>query len=208
MRERIGKDVAPARVITNALQPADFAARVTDPGAADFLFVGELRHLKGVDVLLRALAKIAASRPVSAVIVGAGAERDALEALSAELGLERSVTFTGAMPAAEAFRRGRCIVVPSRAESLPYIVLEAAAAGIPLIATDVGGIGEVTAGSDTPLIPAGDVEALARAMQGFLDHPAGAQARAERLRELVRRRFAVAATTAAGLAFYGELLER
>lgn len=206
--ERVGKDLARSRVITNALQPADFLARVTDPDAADFLFVGELRHLKGVDVLLRALARIAASRPVTAVIVGAGAERAALEALSSELGLEGSVTFTGAMPAAEAFRRGRCIVVPSRAESLPYIVLEAAAAGIPLIATNVGGIGEVTAGSDTPLVPAGDVEALARAMQGFLEHPAGAQARAERLRELVRRRFAVAATTAAGLEFYRELLER
>jgi glycosyltransferase involved in cell wall biosynthesis len=205
---RVGKDLVPTRVITNALQPADFAARVIDPDAADFLFVGELRHLKGVDVLLRALARIAASRPVSAVIVGAGAERDALEALSAELGLERSVSFTGAMPAPEAFRRGRCIVVPSRNESLPYIVLEAAAAGIPLIATDVGGIGEVTAGSDTALIPADDVEALARAMQANLDDPAGAQARALRLRELVRRRFAVAATTAAGLAFYGELLGR
>lgn len=207
-QRRVGKDLAPSRVITNALQPADFAPRVLDRDAADFLFVGELRHLKGVDVLLRALSEIANERAVSAVIVGAGADRAALEKLAAELGLENAVTFTGALPATEAFKRGRCIVVPSRAESLPYIVLEAAAAEVPLIATDVGGIGEVTAGSDTRLIPAGDVEALASAMDRFLDHPAAAQVRARHLKEHVRRRFAVAATTAAGLAFYGELLDR
>jgi glycosyltransferase involved in cell wall biosynthesis len=157
-------------------------------------------------VLLRALAKIAPRRPVSTLIVGGGAEREALEALSAELRLENNVTFAGPMPAAAAFRRGRAIVVPSRAESLPYIVLEAAAAEIPLIATDVGGIGEVTAGTDTRLLPAGDVEALAAAMDRFLDHPAAAQIRARHLKEHVRRRFAIAATTGAVLAFYGELL--
>lgn len=206
--KRVGKDLAPARVITNALQPADFATRVAAPDAADFLFVGELRHLKGVDVLLQALARIARVRPVRATIVGSGADRDALENLGAELGLVGIATFTGAMPASEAFKRGRCIVVPSRAESLPYIVLEAAAAEVPLIATDVGGICEVVAGSDTHLLPPGDIEALARAMHGFLDAPGAAQERARRLKERVRRRFAIATTTSAVVAFYAELLGR
>ena len=62
------------------------------------------------------------------------------------------------MPAREAFRLGRTLVVPSRAESLPYIVLEAAAAGLPLLASDVGGIPEIVAGTDTDLLPPGDAE--------------------------------------------------
>ena len=75
------------------------------------------------------------------------------------------------MPARTAFPLGRSLVVPSRAESMPYIVLEAAAAGMPLIATNVGGIPEIVNGTDTPLMPPGDVEVLERAMQGFLADP-------------------------------------
>jgi len=205
---RVGAGLAPARVITNALQPADFTAHAPAPDAADFLFVGELRQLKGIDVLLRALAEVACDREVRAFIVGSGSERDAFERLADELGLYGVVTFLGAMPAADAFRRGRCIVVPSRMESLPYIVLEAAAAEMPLIATDVGGIPEIVQGADTPLLPPGDIAELARTMHEFLDAPAPAQARARRLKETVRARFAIGATTSAVLAFYAELLGR
>jgi glycosyltransferase involved in cell wall biosynthesis len=190
------------------LQPADFSPHAPAPGAADFLFVGELRRLKGVDVLLQALAEVARRRPVTAVIVGSGPDRDAFLDLAAELGLESIVEFAGAMPAAQAFRRGRAIVVPSRAESLPYIVLEAAAAALPLIATDVGGIPEIVEGSDTRLLPPGDVHALMRAMQAFMNDPQKAVARALRLKDTVRRRFAINTTTAAVLDFYGALLPR
>ena len=127
--QRVGKDVAPSRVITNALQPADFVARATDPDAADFLFVGELRRLKGVDVLLSALAHVREHRPVSAVIVGAGPDATAFAREAARLGLGATVSFRRALPARQAFRLGRALVIPSRAESFPYIALEAAAAG-------------------------------------------------------------------------------
>jgi glycosyltransferase involved in cell wall biosynthesis len=206
--QRVGKNVAPTQVITNALQPADFAPHEPAPDAADFLFVGELRRLKGVDVLLRALAELARIRPVHAVIVGSGPDREAFLKLADELGLDGIVTFAGAMPAALAFRRGRAIVVPSRAESLPYIVLEAAAAAMPLIASDVGGIPEIVWGSDTKLLPPGNVYALMRAMNAFLDNPQAAMARAQRLRDAVQMRFAIDATTAAVLDFYGGLLVR
>jgi glycosyltransferase involved in cell wall biosynthesis len=116
--------------------------------------------------------------------------------------LTGGVTFPGPLPAAQAFPRGRAIVVPSRAESLPFIVLEAAAAQVPLIAADVGGIPEIVAGSDTPLLPAGDFEALARSLQAFLDDPGTAKARALRLKQTVQKRFAIGATTAAVLDFY------
>jgi glycosyltransferase involved in cell wall biosynthesis len=208
---RVGRDLAPARVITNGLQPSDFATREVKDDPADFLFVGELRHLKGVDVLLRALAAIAEERPVRATIVGDGPDRGEFEALAAELGLlgeEPRVVFAGALPAAKAFARARCIVVPSRAESLPFIVLEAAAAELPVIATNVGGIPEIVAGSDIRLLQPGDLGELIGAMRAFLDDPVGAQARARELRSIVAQRFAISATTSAVLDFYAELLPR
>ncbi len=199
---RVGAGLAPTVVVTNGLQPSDFITHAPRADAADFLFVGELRELKGVDVLLHALAAVAHTRPVSAVIVGAGPDRDAFERLAAELHLTGMVTFSGPLPAAQAFTRGRAIVVPSRAESLPFIVMEAAAGEVPLIATNVGGIPEIVAGSDTPLLPPGDTVALARALQGFLGDPGTAKARALRLKQAVQKRFAIGATTDAVLAFY------
>jgi glycosyltransferase involved in cell wall biosynthesis len=205
---RVGAGLAPTMVVTNGLQPSDFAAHAPGADAADFLFIGELRQLKGVDVLLRALAAVARTRPVSAVIVGAGPDGNALEHLATELLLTATVTFPGPLPAAQAFARGRAIVVPSRAESLPFIVMEAAAAQVPLIATNVGGIPEIVAGSDTPLLPPDDANALARALQGFLDDPETAKKRALALKQTVRERFAIGATTAAVLDFYAAHLAR
>ncbi len=204
--ERIGRGSVPARAITNALQPTDFTPHQPDADAADFLFIGELRQLKGVDVLLRALAEISVRQPARLVIVGGGRDREALEKLAAELGLGQAVEFTGPLPAQAAFPRGRCLVVPSRAESMPYIVLEAAAAGMPLLATSVGGIPEIVSGSDTPLLPPGDVTALANAMQDYLDAPDVARDRASRLRVLVGQGFTIEKAAEAVVDFYRQRL--
>jgi glycosyltransferase involved in cell wall biosynthesis len=112
------------------------------------------------------------------------------------------------MPAAEAFRRGRCLIVPSRAERLPYIVLEAAAARMPLIVTGVGGIPEIIRGSDTLLVPPDDVPALTSAMHGFLDVPQAAKERARRLEQRVRERFAMGTMAPAVLDFYADVRGR
>lgn len=192
----------PRRVIPNGLSPEDFAPREVAADAADFLFIGELRALKGVDVLLDALARIAARRPVHAVVVGAGADGDALRAQAHRLGLDAAVTFPGALPAREAFPLGRCLVVPSRAESFPYVVLEAGAAGKPLIATRVGGIPEIVAGTATGLVAPSSVDELADAMLAVLDDAEGAHARAAELRAMVARKFTVAAMTDGVLDFY------
>jgi glycosyltransferase involved in cell wall biosynthesis len=205
---RVGARGVPERVVPNALQPDDFTQHEPRPDAADFLFIGELRRLKGVDVLLQALARLQGSRAVRAVIVGAGPEATEFKSLADELGLGSLVTFPGAMPARTAFPLGRSLVVPSRAESMPYIVLEAAAAGMPLIATNVGGIPEIVNGTDTPLMPPGDVEVLERAMQGFLADPSDAKARAERLKAAVAARFTVGRAADEVLAFYSERLGR
>ena len=126
---RIGAGRVPERVIPNALQPGDFTPHQPNPDAADFLFIGELRHLKGVDVLLQALARIAAPSASTGPLSSAPGRmpmpsRPSLD----ELQLDGVIDFPGAMPARDAFPLGRCLVVPSRAESMPYIVLEAAAA--------------------------------------------------------------------------------
>ena len=121
-----------ARVVHNGVTAAEFAPVAPDPQATDLVFVGELRALKGVDVLIEAIALLArkAADAVTATIVGDGPDRAAFEAQAAALGLAAQVRFVGAKPARAAFALGRLLVVPSRAESLPYIVLEAAAAGL------------------------------------------------------------------------------
>ena len=98
----------------------------------------------------------ASMRPVSAVIVGAGPDAAAFKRRRRRgSGSTASCHSATPMPAREAFRLGRVLVVPSRAESFPYIVLEAAAAGLPMLATDVGGIPEIVAGTDTRPAAAG-----------------------------------------------------
>ncbi len=168
------------------------------------LFIGELRAIKGVDVLLKSIAELKVSRRVTATIVGSGPEGDNLRNLASSLGIDDLVTFAGAMPAREAFTRGRVMAVPSLAESFPYVVLEAAAARLPLISTKVGGIPEIVAGTDTPLIEPGSVDALSRALVDTLANLDAAKDRAGRLRSKVERDFTVASMADAVLDFYSE----
>ncbi len=109
-------------------------------------------------------------RRVTATIVGDGPDRPAFEARRAKSSAS-AIRFVGAMPARAAFALGRLLVVPSRAESLPYIVLEAAAAGLPLIATDVGGIPEIFGPDAAALVRPDDPAALAQAIGAALRNP-------------------------------------
>jgi glycosyltransferase involved in cell wall biosynthesis len=200
-----GADLCPSAVIPNGVLAAEFGQHIPAENATDIVFIGELRHLKGVDVLLQAMAQLRLhqNRALTATIVGDGPDAGQFKALTMRLGLDRSVHFTGAMPAAKAFPLGRVLVMPSRAESFPYIVLEAAATAIPLLATAVGGIPEITAGTDTPLITPDDVMALANGLdRTFADLPA-AQQRALRLQQSVAQRFTVETMTTAILGMYG-----
>ena len=207
-RAQVGCAGTASRVVFNGLLPAEFGEHRPEPSAADVLFVGELRRLKGIDVLIDALALVARQRPVTAVIVGDGPDADEFKRQAEALGLGAAIRFPGAMPAARAFPLGKILAVPSRAESLPYIVLEAAAAGLPVIASDVGGIGEIVAGTDTRLVPAGDSAALAAAIQGGLADAATTRESAVRLRAAVEDRFTVAKMARGVLECYGALALR
>jgi glycosyltransferase involved in cell wall biosynthesis len=194
-------------VVHNGIAPQEFEPVTCAPDATDLVFVGELRQLKGIDVLIAALAILKGEgRKLSATIVGEGPERSAFESQAAEAGLAQSIRFAGAMPARSAFARGRFLVVPSRAESLPYIVLEGAAAGIPMLVTRVGGIAEIFGPEACALISPGDPGALARALAQVLAKPDDVASRAARLRERVRIAFGVDAMTRGVLAAYGDAL--
>ena len=116
--------------------------------------------------------------------------------------------FIGSTPARAAFARGRRLVVPSRAESLPYIVLEAAAAGIPLIATDVGGIAEIFGPAASDLVAPGDPAALALAIERSREDEAGSRSAAAQLQARVAEGFSAEVMTDAVLAGYRDALSR
>lgn len=202
-RSQIGAPQCATRVVTNGLLASEFLPVVAEPDAADFVFVGELRILKGVDVALEALAKANRARRATAVFAGEGPDATRFKEQTEALGLSDLVRFPGLLRAREAFALGHTLLVPSRVESLPYIVLEGVAACLPVIATDVGGIPEIIPVQFGPLLPAGDSEALAAAMVAALAQPAKLRAKAEALQEWIRHRFSVAAMAGGVMDFYG-----
>jgi glycosyltransferase involved in cell wall biosynthesis len=174
------------------------------PDAADITYVGEFRRIKGTDILIDAIALLhQGGRPVTAAIAGDGEESAALHAQVARLGLTNSIRFLGHVPPRHGFSQGRLMVVPSRGDSLPYVVLEAAGAGMPMVAVRVGGIPEVF-GPGATLVAPEDPAALAQAIAKAIDDPAAARAEAERVRERVRTEFSQDAMVEGVLAAYGE----
>ena len=197
------------RIIPNGLRQDEFATVPLDAAPADFLFVGELRHLKGVDVLLRALAEIKKDgRGSTAVIVGSGPDEMSFKTLARDLGISDSVRFAGPMPAREAFSLGRVLVVPSRAESFPYIVLEAAAAYKPIIATRVGGIPEIFGPAADKLIAPDNVDALRQSLHDLLHDTAATNHTCNQIAAHVADLFTVNGMVSAVSAFYGDIRGR
>jgi glycosyltransferase involved in cell wall biosynthesis len=195
------------RVVCNGVGAAEFAPLAVAPDASDVVFVGELRMLKGLDVLLKALAIFKrAGRMVRATLAGEGPDAQQFKDLSERLDLADRIRFVGHVPAREAFAMGRIVVMPSRAESLPYVILEAAAAGVPIIATRVGGIPEIFGPQSFRLVVPDDAAALADALAGALADPAQLMHAAQTLQARVRAHFTVDAMVDGGLAAYREAL--
>ncbi len=207
-QDTIGTPSSVVRVVHNGIRPDEMVPVEPMSTAADLVFVGELRMLKGPDVLIDAIARLHRNgRPVTAAIAGDGPDRAALIQQITNAGLAGSIRFLGHSPARQAFAQGQVLVVPSRAESLPYIVLEAAGASLPILATRVGGIPEIF-GSPEPLLPPGDAQALADAILAKLIDPAGAQAAAQTLRERVGGEFSQGVMVDGVLAAYAEAIDR
>ncbi len=207
-RNKIGTPRGLVRVVHNGVSRTEFEPIVTRPDATDLVFLGELRPVKGIDVLLEALARLrSAGRTVTATLVGDGPERGALQAQTVNLGLGGAVHFKPAMPGYVALTLGHIMVVPSRAESLPYVVLESAAGGKPLITTSVGGIPEIYGPLTDTLVPPLDAAALARAIGQALDHPDATAETARKLRERVQTKFSVDTMVDGALSAYRTALD-
>ncbi len=163
---KVGKPHAPYSLVYNGLREPEFEPVVPAPDAADFLYIGMMRDLKGPDLFIDALARteMRVGRQISAVMVGDGEDRQRYIAQAERLGLSDRVKFLMPMPARQAFPLGRVAVVPSRAEAMPYIVLETLAAGRPMIATAVGGIPEVF-GEGSAALAQPDVEEISERMR-------------------------------------------
>ncbi|HWA18522.1 MAG TPA: glycosyltransferase family 4 protein [Devosia sp.] len=206
--EQIGKPRCLGPVIHNGLTPPEFEPVTPNLDARDFVFIGEFREVKGITYLLEALAaaKSPDGRPASLAMAGGGPDLDEVKAQIARLGLTGRVDLLGVKPARPTLMRGRCLVVPSLAESLPYVILEAASAGRPVIATNVGGISEIFGPTSPSLVPAANSNALGAAMQRFLDDPEAADREAETRLAFIRAGFSVAHMTDQIEALYRDVL--
>ncbi len=148
-------------------------ARYDRPRAAGaglrLLFVGRLAAVKGVPVLFEALTGLRARHPgLRLTLIGDGPERPGLEAEARALGLEAAVTFAGyrsQAEVAEALAETDILVLPSFAEGVPVVLMEAMAARVPVVTTRIAGIPElVEDGASGCLVPPGDPAALAAAL--------------------------------------------
>jgi glycosyltransferase involved in cell wall biosynthesis len=189
----VGKPKSLARVIPNGVSPAEFDPVTTHADAADLLYVGEFRAAKGLDTLIDAIALLARQGVKPRVLlVGDGPDRQLLLERAQKAGVAEQITLGAPLPAREAFALGRAMVIPSRFESLPYIALEAAAAQMPLVATNVGGMGEIFGPYAKRLIVADDPRILADALLQILAEPPGMRAeQAKALADFVASRFSV-----------------
>ncbi|KAF0230834.1 MAG: group 1 glycosyl [Beijerinckiaceae bacterium] len=183
----------PTLIALNGLYEHEFEAVVPNADATDFLYVGEFREAKGIDTLVEALFLLANEgfHP-SITLVGSGPSEERIRALTAERGIDGQFRWRGVTPAVEAFKLGRVMVVSSRFESLPYIVLEAVAGKLPLITTDVGGIPEIVTRDYHYLLPPNDPRRLAMVMKEVYRRPfADLKAEAASLSDQIKMRFTV-----------------
>ncbi|MGH9541795.1 MAG: glycosyltransferase family 4 protein [Terriglobales bacterium] len=170
--------------------------------------VGRLSPEKGLDGLLHAAAELAARFPeVRWALVGDGPQRGALEQLTSKLGIADRVIFTGRredMPGVYASLDA--LLLPSLDEGLPMVVLEAMAAGRPVLASRVGAIGHVIRDGENGLLaPPGDVEALRGAIERLLAEPGLGARLGAAARATIEDRFSAAQMAAAYLQLYGDM---
>ena len=164
------------------------------------LHVARLVEMKGTKYLIEAFAALAPQHPgAQLVIIGDGALRKPLQAMTRSLGMSGRIVFLGALSHLHVLawmRKAAMLVLPSvrtgtgRMEGLGMVLLEAAATGVPVVATNVGGIPEgVLDGQTGFLVPERDAAALARSMTALLESPSLRQRMGLQARQFVETRF-------------------
>jgi len=203
----IGMPTGLVRCVFNGVTADEFDAVIRAADATDILYLGEFSHIKGADLLIDAVARLHSDgKPFTLTLAGDGEELENLKAQIQKLGLTETVRFIGHVKARYGFSKGKLLVVPSRGDSMPYVVIEAAAAGIPMVAANVGGIPEIFGSHTDALFAPNIVGAIADAIETALEDPAAAQARAKSLRERIFLHFSQKATVDGVLAGYRDAL--
>jgi len=196
--EKIKKDVEKwpfvknkLEVIYNGIEPFKLLPR--EDNAFTVGAISELHRVKGLDILLIAWSKFIKNREAKLVIMGDGEERENLENMARNLGIYDSVDFRGFVENARTYLSSFDIfVMPSRSEALPYALLEAGFAGLPVIATSVGGIPEIIeSGISGALIPSDDSEALLSSLVLFYDNPRMRDRLGDFLKKSVKEKFSL-----------------
>lgn len=182
----IGTPAGLVRCVFNGVTAREFDPITVASDATDIVYVGEFRHIKGADLLVDAVAELrAAGKPVTLTLAGDGEETAAIKAQVERLGLTQAVRFIGHVQARRGFAQGRLLVVPSRGDSMPYVVIEAAAAGIPMIAANVGGIPEIFGSHHDALFAPNAPSAIAAAITTAMADQDTVLSRAKALRERI-----------------------
>jgi glycosyltransferase involved in cell wall biosynthesis len=199
----IGTPTGLVRCVFNGVTADEFDPVVIADDATDLVYVGEFRHIKGADLLIDAVARLHADRkPVTLTLAGDGEEIEALRSQIQRLGLGQAVRFIGHVKARYGFSKGKLLVVPSRGDSMPYVVIEAAAAGVAMVAANVGGIPDIFGSHTEALFAPNNVGAMADAISTALEDPAAAELRAKSLRERIFMHFSQKAMVEGILASY------
>jgi glycosyltransferase involved in cell wall biosynthesis len=207
-RAKIGKPNGIVRIIHNGVSKTEFEPVTNVPDATDLVFIGEFRPVKGIEFLIDAIDNLRRRNiPVTATLVGGGPDEAKLRTQVERLSLQNAIRFAPVMPARSALTLGKVMVIPSLAESLPYVVLETAAAGKPLITTRVGGVPEIYGPLSDTLVPAGNAGALADAIAQTIANPGTAAEIAKALRERVAASFSVDTMVDGVLSAYRQAIE-
>ncbi|HWW46247.1 MAG TPA: glycosyltransferase family 4 protein [Xanthobacteraceae bacterium] len=205
----VGQPQGLVRTVFNGVTGEEFEPLQTAPDATDLTYVGEFRHIKGADLLVDAVAELRRSgRPVTLTLAGDGEETAALKAQIERLQLGDAVRFIGHVQPRVGFAQGRLLVVPSRGDSMPYVVIEAAAAAKPMIAAKIGGIPEIFGPYADGLFPGKDAGAMASAIAAALDNPVATFERAKQMQARIAEHFSQMAMVDGVLAGYREAFAR
>ena len=173
--------------------------RTGKPIALDTMLIGSIAELtrnKGINVLIGAAAMLAEENPSRQwriMVIGEGEERERLQAAIASADLSESVSLAGFLP--DAGRNASAFdifVLPSLKEGLPYAIMEAMAAGVPVVASRVGSVLDLIRDRESGiLVPAGDAHSLAKELAGLIAHPGTRRMLADTARQRIRNEFGV-----------------
>lgn len=198
-RKLVSSGLRPDQVtlLPNAFaEPADRLARAESrallglaPEEVVIGWVGRLSREKGLDVLLDALVQVPRA---TLSVLGTGNQHGPLLSQAGRLGITGRIRWHGLVPdAARLYQAFDLFVLSSRTEGTPIALFEAMAAGVPVVATAVGGVPDVVTEAEALLVPSASPDALARAIASVLEQPEAARERAAAARQRLQTRFAL-----------------